>query len=57
MKVHNDTLQVAVSAETGMMESLQWQGKELLVSGPRLQVLSVVVERYRESPALRGWDA
>lgn len=49
--IQNDRLRLAVSAETGSIDSLQWKGKELLVAGPRLQVWRGATD----NDGIKGW--
>ncbi len=49
--VKGDDLKLAASPKTGFIESLQWQGKELLVEGPRLQVWRGATD----NDGIKGW--
>ncbi|MDD5350076.1 MAG: glycoside hydrolase family 2 TIM barrel-domain containing protein, partial [Chthoniobacteraceae bacterium] len=49
--VQNDRLRLAVSAETGSIDSLQWDGRELLAAGPRLQVW----RGPTDNDGIKGW--
>lgn len=49
--IHNDRLRVAVSAESGSIGSLQWDGRELFAAAPRLQVW----RGPTDNDGIKGW--
>lgn len=49
--VQNDKLRLVASASTGFIESFQWQGQELLVAGPRMQIW----RGPTDNDGIKGW--
>ena len=49
--VQNDALRLVASTETGFIESFQWQGQELLESGPRMQIW----RGPTDNDGIKGW--
>jgi beta-galactosidase len=49
--VQNDTLRLVASTQTGFIDSLQINGQELLVAGPRLQVWRGTTD----NDGIKGW--
>jgi len=49
--VQNDRLTLAASAETGTINSLQWNGEEILVTGPHLQIWRGATD----NDGIKGW--
>ncbi len=47
----NDRLSASVSNETGIIESLQWRGEDVLISGPELQVW----RGPTDNDGIKGW--
>ena len=50
--VQNDSMRLVASAETGIIESFQWQGEELLISGPQLQIW----RGPTDNDGIKGWS-
>ena len=49
--VHNNQLRIVASTATGMIESLQWEGHEFLIAGPRMQVW----RGPTDNDGIKGW--
>ena len=49
--VQNDQLRLVASTETGLIESFQWQGQELFVAGPKMQVW----RGPTDNDGIKGW--
>ena len=50
--ISNDRLRLFAGRESGMIDSLQWEGRELLLSGPRLQLW----RGPTDNDGIKGWS-
>jgi beta-galactosidase len=51
--IANDRLSLAVPRDSGLIESLQWRGQEMLTAGPKLQIW----RGPTDNDGIKGWSA
>ena len=51
LTISNESLRLHVSSSSGLIESLQWKGHDLLASGPRLQIWRGATD----NDGIKGW--